>query len=249
MTRVAAVSFDVGGTLLHMDPPPEVIFTDLCREVGVDVTPEAVAGAYQRAEPWFGAHSELYVTSPEQFWLRGNRVLLEALGVTEDLDRRAEIITAEFPERQGDWRAYPEVPETLEALRRRGLRLGVVSNWDPGLEHLLERLELRAAFSVVLGSADVGVAKPDPRIFRLATSALGVVPEQTLHVGDLYDYDIVGARAAGLIPVLLDRRELARGGIFVPDHVRASYDGLRITELGELLPIIEGNAEPVGAAP
>ena len=245
MARAAAVCFDVGGTLLHMDPPPEVIFADLCRAAGLEVTPPAAAAAYRRAEPWFGAHSGLYVTSPAQFWFEGNRVLLEALGVTEDLDRRAAFITAGFGNRQTGWRIYPEVPETLAALRRRELRLAVVSNWDPGLEHLLERLGLHAAFRVVVGSADVGVAKPDPRIFRLATDALGVAPEQTLHVGDLYDYDIVGARAAGLIPVLVERRA-ERGSVF--PGAPASYDGLRISDLRGLIPLIEGNLEVVGAA-
>ena len=245
MARAAAVCFDVGGTLLHMDPPPEVIFADLCRAAGLEVTPVVAAAAYWRAEPWFGAHSGLYVTSPAQFWFEGNRVLLEALGVTEDLERRAAFITTGFGNRQTGWRIYPEVPETLAALRRRELRLAVVSNWDPGLEHLLERMGLRAAFRVVVGSADVGVAKPDPRIFRLATDALGVAPEQTLHVGDLYDYDIVGARAAGLIPVLVERRA-ERGSVF--PGAPASYDGLRISDLRGLIPLIEGNLEVVGAA-
>ncbi len=245
MAGIAAVCFDVGGTLLHMDPPPEVIFADLCRMVGVEMTPAAAAAAYQRAEPWFGAHSELYATTPEQFWFEGNRVLLETLAVTADLDRRAAFITAEFAKRQTDWRIYPEVAETLAALRRRGLRLGVVSNWDPGLEHLLARLDLRAVFSVIIGSADVGVAKPDPRIFRLATEALGVAPEQTLHVGDLYDYDIVGARTAGLIPVLVERHT-QRGSVFPP--APASYDGLRIADLQGLIPLLDSNLGVVGAA-
>ncbi len=247
MGRIEAVCFDAGGTLIHMDPPPEIIFADLCRQVGITVTPEAVAAAYAQAEPWFGAHSQLYAASPEQFWLEGNRVLLETLGVRDDVEEHASHITREFASRQTDWRVYADVAETLDALRRRGLPLAVVSNWDPGLGRLLTRLGLGETFAAVIGSADAGVAKPDPRIFHLATDALGVVPERALHVGDLHDYDVVGAQAAGLIPVLLDRRGTPRASVFGADLGRP-YDGLRIADLRELLPIIEGDVAHVGAA-
>lgn len=244
MTRVAAVCFDVGGTLVYLDPPPEVLVADLCRDLGVLVTPEDTAAAYERAEPWFNAHAELYRTSPDQFWLRGNRVLLEQLGVADDLEARSAFITAEFPRRLGTWRTYPEVPEVLHALRGAGLPLAVVSNWDPGLIPLLERLGLREAFAVIVASAEAGVAKPDPRIFGVALDALGVPPGHALHVGDLYDLDVVGAQAAGLVPVLLDRRGQPRPSVFSADGGRA-YDGLRITDLRELLPIVAGATETV----
>ena len=246
MARAAAVCFDVGGTLLHMDPPPDVIFADLCRELGVEIAPAAAARAYARSETWFNAHRDLYTRAPEEFWRRGNRVLLERLGVRDELDARAAFITEEFSKRAGRWSVYPEVPEVLAALQARGLPLAVISNWDPGLSGLLERLGLRAAFRVVIGSADAGVSKPDPQIFGLATAALGVAPGQTVHVGDLYEYDILGARAAGLIPVLLERRA-ERASVFSAT-MGHPYDGLRITDLRGLIPLIEGNLEVVGAA-
>ena len=246
--HIGAVCFDVGGTLLHMDPPPWVIFAEFCREFGVDVTPEQTFGAYERSEPWFTAHRDLYLTSPEAFWVEGNRVLLEALSITEDLDHRAAVITAEFPRRMGGWKSYPEVPEILDTLRRRGLPLAVVSNWDPGLSNLLERLGLRDVFAVIISSAEVGVAKPNPGIFQQAVRSLGVAPGETLHVGDLYDYDVVGARAAGLIPVLLDRsgQALVAAAMWTRDR---PLDCLCISDLWGLLPIIDGNIEAVGISP
>src|SRR3989304_5292554 len=180
-----AVCFDVGGTLLHMDPPPEVIFADLCRDLGVEIAPAAAARAYAHSETWFNAHRDLYTRAPEEFWRRGNRVLLERLGVRDELDARAAFITEEFSKRAGGWSVYPEVPEVLAALQARGLPLAVVSNWDPGLSGLLERLGLRAAFRVVIGSADAGVAQPDPPNFVLATAPPGGGPAQTGHVGGL----------------------------------------------------------------
>ena len=84
-----------------------------------------------------------------------------------------------------------------------GLRLGVVSNSDGRVEEALAAAGIRDRFDVILDSALVGVEKPDPAIFRAALAALGVAPEEALYVGDLYDVDVVGARAAGIEGVLL----------------------------------------------
>jgi putative hydrolase of the HAD superfamily len=91
----------------------------------------------------------------------------------------------------------------LDRLRAAGLRLGVVSNSDGRVEEALAAAGIRDRFDVILDSARVGVEKPDPAIFRAALTTLGVAPEEALHVGDLYDVDVVGARAAGIEAILL----------------------------------------------
>jgi putative hydrolase of the HAD superfamily len=93
--------------------------------------------------------------------------------------------------------------EALDRLRAGGLRLGVVSNSDGRVEEALVAAGLRDCFDVVLDSALVGVEKPDPAIFRAALAALGVAPAEALYVGDLYDVDVAGARAAGMEAALL----------------------------------------------
>lgn len=97
----------------------------------------------------------------------------------------------------------------LRRLRAAGLRLGVVSNSDGRVEEALEAAGLRSYFEVVVDSGLAGVEKPDPAIFRPALEALGVPPEDALYVGDLYEVDVVGARAAGMPAVLLLPRDAA----------------------------------------
>jgi HAD superfamily hydrolase (TIGR01509 family) len=97
----------------------------------------------------------------------------------------------------------PDTHAALGRLRAAGLRLGVVSNSDGRVEEALRAADLLRYFDVVLDSALVGVEKPDPAIFRAALDALDVDPEEALYVGDLYEVDVVGARAAGMSAVLL----------------------------------------------
>jgi putative hydrolase of the HAD superfamily len=118
------------------------------------------------------------------------------------------------------------VPAVLERLRAGGARLAVVSNWDVSLHDVLERTELRERVDAVVISAEVGVAKPDPAIFRTALERLGASAGDAVHVGDSVEHDIAGARAAGLEAVFV-----ARNGAQAPDGVRvvASLDGLFVT--------------------
>jgi putative hydrolase of the HAD superfamily len=93
----------------------------------------------------------------------------------------------------------------VTALREAGIRTGVISNWDRRLASLIEGLGLGEMFDVVVSSADVGLRKPDPRVFMLACERLGVAPEEAVHVGDHHYADVLGARAVGMTPVLIQR--------------------------------------------
>jgi putative hydrolase of the HAD superfamily len=91
----------------------------------------------------------------------------------------------------------PGAPETVRMLRERGLRLAVVANWDSALPEHLDRLGLARHFDTIVTSAEAGVPKPDPAIFRLALERLGAEPARALHVGD-EPVDEEGARSTGM---------------------------------------------------
>jgi len=114
------------------------------------------------------------------------------------------------------FRPYPEVPGVLRALRERGVRLVVVSNWDVSLHDVLERTRLRALLDGVVTSAEFGAAKPDPAIFAQALELAGAGAGDAVHAGDDLEADVEGARAAGIEPVYV-----ARAGEPAPAGVRA----------------------------
>lgn len=101
-------------------------------------------------------------------------------------------------------RVIPGTVEALEELRALDLTLVAVSNADGSVERGLVQAGLRAHLGEVFDSHVVGHEKPDPRIFHHALARTGADPRRTLHVGDLYAVDVVGARAAGIHPLLLD---------------------------------------------
>jgi HAD superfamily hydrolase (TIGR01509 family) len=103
------------------------------------------------------------------------------------------------------WRTVmPRVPDALRRLQSLGLRLAVVSNSDGTVEHSLEVAGLRSFLDCVVDSALAGYEKPDPRIFTHALALVGSDAARTLHIGDLYQADVTGARQAGVHALLLD---------------------------------------------
>jgi len=132
--------------------------------------------------------------------------VFEELGVRAGVDetsRHAEAIWEILGPPAFD--VYPDVRPILEYLRGRGVGLAVISNWHCGLAHFVADLGLASYFDHVIGSADCGFAKPDPRIFARASTLLGVSPAHILHVGDSYEADYMGGRDAGFHVTLLDR--------------------------------------------
>jgi HAD superfamily hydrolase (TIGR01549 family) len=124
---------------------------------------------------------------------------------------------------------FPEVVRTLDTLSASGVRLAVVSNWPCGLAHFLSELGLARYFEHVVGSGDCGFEKPDPRIFDRASALLGVPTSRILHVGDTFEADYVGGRAAGCRVALLARRPGARQD--ATPVIRSLEDLLALPEL------------------
>jgi HAD superfamily hydrolase (TIGR01509 family) len=94
--------------------------------------------------------------------------------------------------------------QALDALRRRGVNVAIISNSEGMLDRLFTELGVIDHFDLVVDSGKVGFEKPDPRIYRVAFEHFGVPPERALHLGDIFATDILGARAAGCRYALVD---------------------------------------------
>lgn len=208
---IDTVFLDVGNTLISID------FAWVAAELairGFTTTPEVLRRAEAAARPGFSHRLFVEGVPPGTDVFREFLdAMLTGTDATAPLpaDVRQALITDLRAVLRPDgkastlWRSVmPRVPEALARLRDLGLTLAVVSNSDGTVEHSLEEAGLRSFMSVVIDSAVVGHEKPDERIFRAALDASGAQPARTLHVGDIYHADVVGARAAGLHVVMLD---------------------------------------------
>lgn len=207
---IRAITFDVTHTLMHC-PRLGEIYAEVLGRHGVQVAPDE-AGRLVRlvwqemacvadpARDRFMSHPE----GPAGWWKRFLERLCEHLEAPPPSRFAAAELFARFG-RADAWEVYPDVPDTLSTLRERGLRLGVISNWDHRLPDLLDQLKLGGFFAAVIYSSDAGVEKPDSRIFETALRSLGVSSGEALHVGDGRLEDVEGAQAVGMRALHLTR--------------------------------------------
>jgi putative hydrolase of the HAD superfamily len=225
---IETLFLDAGGVLVF---PNWARVADALTRHGV----AADAGALALAEPMAKRRLDIgdtvrATTDDQRGWLYFNLVLTEAgIELSRDTDAALEELRV-YHAQENLWESVPvDVGPTLTALRELGLRLVVVSNANGRLRHLFDRLGLTASFDVLFDSFEEGVEKPDPRLFHIALERSGGVAQTTLHVGDLYHIDVVGARAAGLSALLLDAANLYEG-----------YDCARIRRISELVDVVSG---------
>ena len=195
---VRAVLFDAGNTLLFLDYGR--LAAGVSPVVGIALTAEGLAlGADEAAR----AMEHGAATDRE----RASLYLETLFGLAGVPNERLDDVRAVLLRLHGERNLWTSVDSrtgpALARLRAAGLLLGVVSNSDGRVEQALAAAGLRDYFDVVVDSALTGVEKPDPRIFAVALAALGVTPEEALYIGDMYEVDVVGARAAGLSAALV----------------------------------------------
>jgi putative hydrolase of the HAD superfamily len=202
MNDIKAVLFDAGNTLIWLDHP---FIVELLREYGVETSMERLMEAEYGAKLLMDRMAREKATDERA---RGRMFFAEifrGVGLDEaSFAAVAERMFARHAERNLWGNVRERTAETLDELRRRGYRLGVISNADGRAEEALEAVGLRAHFELVIDSGLVGIDKPDPRIFRLAAERMGVEPSQAVYVGDIYEIDVRGARAAGMEAILVD---------------------------------------------
>jgi putative hydrolase of the HAD superfamily len=204
------VYFDFAGTLVEGVPTWEHPQIVACAEAGRDVTPAEVKAAIWEVWGPIEGCTHVEASADEESyaaWIGAiERRILAGLNLPEAALDQAARRVMELQVAPRCYRVYSDVIPTLEALRARGLRLGVISNFAWRLPDLVDGLGLAGYFDHVLTSARSGYRKPRPEIFHQAIAAVGARPASTLYIGDDPVCDVQGAQSAGLRPVWLNRK-------------------------------------------
>ncbi|MBX5443245.1 MAG: HAD-IA family hydrolase [Solirubrobacteraceae bacterium] len=215
-----AVLLDALGTLVTFAPPAPRLRALLAERHGVGVTLDEAQAAMRAEIAHYRRHHDRAVDAASLAALRREcaAVLRDALPPAARDAVSADALVPTLLDAIA-FSAYPEAAEVLDALRGRGHPLAVVSNWDVSLHGVLRDTGLAGRVDVVVTSAELGAAKPDPAPLRAALRALGAPAAGARHVGDTPSEDVAAARAAGVEPVLV-----VRDGAAPPPGVRAIRD-------------------------
>jgi len=194
---------DAGGVIVH---PNWERVADTLKRHGVNASADALRRAEPRAKRIIDEGTNIKrTTDAQRAWVYMDLVF-DGAGVTRSAATDAAVAEiAAYHAEHNLWEHVPDdVVPALKNLRRLVPRLVVVSNANGVLHRAFDRLGLSKYFDVICDSCVEGVEKPDPRYFHIALERSGSTAATTMHVGDLYHVDVVGARNAGLRAVLLD---------------------------------------------
>jgi putative hydrolase of the HAD superfamily len=236
---IKAIWFDLDGTLRHSLPSGGDIFTDYVMTLGLDVHEDARLRAARWEHLYWASSVDLrddllaHSGETENFWIEYSRRRLVALGASREW---AIQFAPNVSKHMGEfYRPESIVPEdvrrALPQLKQAGYHLGVISNRDHPFQDLLNELGIGEFFEFSLAAGEVNTFKPEPGVFEHALGRTDLSARDVVYVGDNYYADVVGARRAGLRPVLYDPR-----GIFPdPDCTTIkSFD-----ELNSIIKVLE----------
>jgi putative hydrolase of the HAD superfamily len=209
MTRIETVFLDAGGVLVW---PNWSRVADALRAHGVNIDAEKLEAADPLARYELDRAQVVDASTDQRRSRSFFDLVLEEAGI-ELSDRTAAALqdVLRYHNEHNLWENVPPfVKPALRRLRDDGYKLAVVSNANGTVEKLFKRVALAPFIDVVFDSAIEGLEKPDRRFFDLALARTGAQAETTVHVGDFYNIDVVGARGASLLPVLVDEIDLRR---------------------------------------
>jgi FMN phosphatase YigB (HAD superfamily) len=234
---IKAIFFDLDGTLRHSVPSGGDIFNDYIRTLDVPFS-EADRLRALRWEMQYWANSpdllddlNTHAGEDKQFWIRYTHRRLLALGIPPELSvDLAPKVSAHMDEAYKPESIIPDdARRVLPVLRDSGYFLAVISNRNDPYHETLESHGISEFFRFSLAGGEVNAFKPGPEIFIHALKRANLSAQETVYVGDNYYADVIGARRAGLRPVLYD-----------PNGLFPDADCDRITSFDELIPLITG---------
>jgi len=210
--EIDAVMFDAGGTLIDLQPSKDFVFHKVMSEHGFWISQKKVAEAMAHAEREFDEESaNLDGEHEDLFWDNFDRYVLDRVGFTGDGKKFAKDVSCEFEKivpRLDSWIEFPDARPLLEDLREHDFKLSVISNATDLVRRVFDHLDLTRYFDSIIISAEVGVRKPDARIFHLSAKRANTPPNRVLYVGDKLAVDVVGAKRAGMNSILIDRANI-----------------------------------------
>ncbi len=212
---IKAVFFDWFNTLARVEPSRQELYSQAFQQFGIELSPEDVIRGILTADRYYfeeNAKSPLDKRSPQEqieVYLHYPKAILAEAGVTTPAELPLKILMIVKEQFKGStFVLFDDVLSALEALKQQKLILGLLTNATKDTISVHRKLDLEPYLNFVVTSEEVGADKPKPLIFLAALDRAGVNASEAVHIGDQYELDVVGARGAGITPILIDRYDV-----------------------------------------
>lgn len=207
---IKVICLDFFNTLAHYNPSREQVYVDVCADNGITLNPKILArkinigDMYWRDENRKSPIEKRNKLQQFRFYISYISRILKESGVKANTVLATKIL---LKMKSIDWKfvAFDDAVPTLRSLKKRGFKLGLISNVDKKIDEVYQSLGFLEHLDFVVTSLEAGYDKPDPRIFIAALEKADAKPDEAIYIGDQYHLDVVGARNAGIKPLLIDR--------------------------------------------
>jgi len=230
---IKAVFFDLYQTLVRYQPSQEELEAQALVSLGFKTTAAALNIPILTANEFlYNKMSERPLSKrPKEeitaLYIEYQRIVIKTAGIEAD-EKVIFKLLGMMQQAKMDLVLFDDTLPVLTDLKQRGLVTGLISNIEKNMDDAIQKLGIASKLDVIVTSLEAGAAKPHPEIFQYAMSKAKVQPAESIYVGDQYQVDMAGAKAAGMKGILLDRT----------DYYQTILDCPRIKNLKELIKYI-----------
>tara|TARA_B100000214_G_scaffold102179_1_gene71383 strand:+ start:3752 stop:4486 length:735 start_codon:yes stop_codon:yes gene_type:complete len=207
---IKAVFFDIYGTIADFFPPKEEIQINVAEKFNITLDKDKILDAYKLANNFLVKQNSIFPIrkmNDEQklnFFSEYEKIIIDNSGSNVDVGL-AKNIWVEITKQKYDLKIFPDLIQCINDLRDMGLILGLISNINMSGKKIAEKLGISSYFNYVFTSEDLGYEKPNKMIFEKSLDIAKLTPSEVVFIGDQVESDILGAKNANILPILLDR--------------------------------------------
>ncbi len=207
---IKAVFFDIYGTIADFFPPKEEIQINAAEKFNITLDKDKIVDAYKLANNFLVKQNSIFpirkMNDEEKlnFFSEYEKIIIDNSGSNVDVGV-AKNIWIEITKQKYDLKIFPDLIQCINDLRDMGLILGLISNINMSGKKIAEKLGVSSYFNYVFTSEDLGYEKPNKMIFEKSLDIAKLTPSEVVFIGDQVESDILGAKNANILPILLDR--------------------------------------------
>lgn len=237
--KYKAVIFDFHFTIAHFYPSRGIIYRSIFNKYGFNAPPKKITKAFAKTWKKFDGAilsnilaKQKTEASMEKWWLNFHIKMFNELGLNNNKKSKLihEDISKIIYSDPKVYQIYSDVLRILPFLKKQGIKLAIITNSHKSIKKVIEHLCLNKYFDQIVISCEVGLSKPDPKIFTYTARKIGVDPKDVIFIGDSYHTDVIGAKKAGCDIAIIDRKN---------NHEKKKFDCIYLNNLTQLKSLIK----------